>query len=719
MEERHVAPQPLMYVQHSSQTVTSTQFNNRMIEEAPYHLLHSKSNQHPWVVDAFTSIVCTPRFVEALFAAGFGFDLASILSQAADSAANSDSPPALKLLLKGISRFVKSKAHILAKAPWKTIEQYLNYPDFVVGVVDRARFELGMDGLIDDAKLRAYQQDRAGLRIASTFYPSFVFCNMDKPQDLDPCLATLLGHEQCVLSVCSSPDNTRLASAGNDKSIRIWDALSGESVDSLPVPGAVQSLSFSGYNSGGWLVAAVNTELNVWELATAKSFKLVGHSGKINCATFFPVSLHIASASADCSVRVWVIEFDDGDCEASSVSSRCLLTLTGHTRPVLSVECADDELHLVTLATNEIKIWDISSLQKQGSADRGGIKFACISTVDVISGHVVSFIPGLKMVACGCMQEEKSLGAADPSRTAEPTSLPAEDSSADKISKKAYATQSSLCVIDIGSLLRDEGFDPSTACVAKLDGYTDKGVVSIACTQHKKLIAAFATGTIRSYDISKCIHDANSSHLQLNLLTYCTVVLSDHLQPLQSVCALRDNVVAAYSDASIRIWELAEKVSTKTGARVNKNLSSCAVSAFSPCGTTIAIGRSTLSGNVVEIWHTERLLTTGQHLGPDISGAEPEPESSTQDIVSKPISVLHHTIGVTCLCFSKTGRWLATAAGPKIFVWEVATASRVAVWEMERQADMISSLSFGEWRGAHWLTAVVGGISNFFHLVDV
>src|SRR5881398_1412290 len=48
-----------------------------------------------------------------------------------------------------------------------------------------------------------------------------------------PCLQTLEGHSNSVNSVAFSHDSARLASASGDKTVKIWDASSGECLQAL------------------------------------------------------------------------------------------------------------------------------------------------------------------------------------------------------------------------------------------------------------------------------------------------------------------------------------------------------------------------------------------------------------------------------------------------------------------------------------------------------
>jgi WD40 repeat protein len=129
---------------------------------------------------------------------------------------------------------------------------------------------------------------------------------------------TLHDHENSVFTLCYSPDQQLLLSAGRDAHIKIWDVKSGYLLlnDIVAHMYAINNIAFSP-DGKHFVTCSMDKSIKVWDSDQFKLLKVIdkarhaGHGTSVNKLLWTGHNNLLASASDDRTISIWDIEFNN------------------------------------------------------------------------------------------------------------------------------------------------------------------------------------------------------------------------------------------------------------------------------------------------------------------------------------------------------------------------------------------------------------------------
>jgi WD40 repeat protein/serine/threonine protein kinase len=192
-------------------------------------------------------------------------------------------------------------------------------------------------------------------------------------------------HDGSVHGLAFSPDGKILASASSDRTIRFWEAATGEPLGTLT--GHLEAVWCVAFAPDGKTLASGchDSTIKIWDVASRQELDtLRGHTGDVEAVLFTPDSQTLISSGDDTTIRIWEVK-----------SGKVRTIVTGHTDGVERLVSSRDGFTLASgSGDGTIKLWDLKSILAGGPGQE-------LATLDGQFGHVqgLSFSPDGKTLA--------------------------------------------------------------------------------------------------------------------------------------------------------------------------------------------------------------------------------------------------------------------------------------------------------------------------------
>jgi WD40 repeat protein len=451
------------------------------------------------------------------------------------------------------------------------------------------------------------------------------------------------GHGARINTAAFSPDASRVITASEDGTARLWDVESGKEIAVLN--GHTKPVASAGFSPDGKRVVTVSHDqtARLWDGEAGNEIAVLkGHRGPVRDATFSPDGKRVVTSSDDNTARIWDVE-----------SGKEVVVLRGHSNFVRSAAFGRDGKFIVTASEdNSARLWD----------NETGKELA------ILRGH------GRPLVDAAFSPDGDRVVTASEDNTARVwdawsgKEIAVLNGHTNWVVSAAFSPDGTRVVTaSDDSTARVWNADTGTEIIA-LQGHTQRVSSAAFSPDGKRVATASDDTTIRFWDI-----EARGE----------IAVLKGHARGVTRAVFNRDGtrILTASEDRTARVW----KVEGGTEAVLPAHTDWIHSVAFSRDGRRLVTASSDRTAVVWDFENLKAITTLNGHLRPVLSAAfSPDGMSvvtASEDATvrlwntetGKEIAVLKdRLVSLQSAAFSPDGKRLVTASSDKARVWDIA-----------------------------------------------
>ncbi len=205
------------------------------------------------------------------------------------------------------------------------------------------------------------------------------FRTRTRSRESEALVRTLEGHTSMVNACAFSPDGTRVVSASDDETLKLWDAETSKAIRTLE--GHSYTVEACGFSPDGARVVSASKDgtLKLWDAETGQEIFTLEEQAKVLACAYSPKGGRVVSAGDGFTLKLW--DADTGE---------VLRTLEGHTDKVRGCAFSPDGARVVSASWDgTLRLWD---------AETGD----CVATLALLGdAHAAAHHPHRASVACG------------------------------------------------------------------------------------------------------------------------------------------------------------------------------------------------------------------------------------------------------------------------------------------------------------------------------